>query len=171
MMLHCTLVPAPGSALPSGPLELAIEMPAACPGAELQAAISRRYGTGELTVDRVPVAAFTVGEGPSRRRRRPGGRRRSGGRRRASRHPGCGSPCTRRAQRAGRRPGRPAAARTVPDRTQRHRNRRSGCRVVPRTCAAGRLRLRRHRCSISEVPTGSASTENECMRRPSRPTP
>ncbi|BCW67729.1 hypothetical protein NicSoilB4_24920 [Arthrobacter sp. NicSoilB4] len=64
MMLHCTLVPAPGSALPSGPLELAIELPDTCPGAELQLAISRRYGTGELTVDRLPVSAFTVGEGP-----------------------------------------------------------------------------------------------------------
>ena len=65
MMLHCTLVAAPGSALryrtrwswPSS-------CPKACPGAELQAAISRRYGTGELTVDRVPVA------GLHRRRRR-----------------------------------------------------------------------------------------------------
>ncbi|MET1153605.1 hypothetical protein, partial [Arthrobacter sp.] len=63
MMLHCTLVPAPGSALQSGPLELAIDVPAACPGADLQSAIARRYGTGELTVDRVPVSAFTVGEG------------------------------------------------------------------------------------------------------------
>ena len=64
MMLHCSLVPAPGSALPSGLLELAIEVSPACPGAELQSAISRRYRTGELTVGRVPVAAFTVGEGP-----------------------------------------------------------------------------------------------------------
>lgn len=64
MMLHCTLVPAPGSALTSGPVELAIEVPARCPGAELQAAISRCYGTRELTVDRVPVAALKVGEGP-----------------------------------------------------------------------------------------------------------
>ena len=64
MMLHCTLVAAPGSALLSGPLELAIEMPAACPGAELEAAISRRYGTKKLTVERVPVSAFAVGERP-----------------------------------------------------------------------------------------------------------
>lgn len=64
MMLHCSLVPAPGSALPFGLLELAIEVSPACPGAELQSAISRRYRTGELTVGRVPVAAFTVGEGP-----------------------------------------------------------------------------------------------------------
>ena len=64
MMLHCTLVAAPGSALPSWPVELAIELPESCPGAELQSAISRRYGTGELTVGRVPVAALNVGEGP-----------------------------------------------------------------------------------------------------------
>ncbi|MET1156822.1 FHA domain-containing protein, partial [Arthrobacter sp.] len=64
MLLHCTLVPAPGSALPSVPVELAIEMPSTCSGADLQAAISRRYGTGELTVDRIPVSACIVGEGP-----------------------------------------------------------------------------------------------------------
>ena len=64
MMLHCTLVAAPGSVLRSGPVELAIELPAGCPGADLQAAISRRYGTGALSVGRVPVAALTVGEGP-----------------------------------------------------------------------------------------------------------
>lgn len=64
MMLHCTLVAAPGSALRSVPVELAIELPAGCPGADLQAAISRRYGTGALSVGRVPVAALTVGEDP-----------------------------------------------------------------------------------------------------------
>ncbi|HSN36279.1 MAG TPA: FtsK/SpoIIIE domain-containing protein [Arthrobacter sp.] len=64
MMLHCTLVPAPGSAVTSGPVELSIEVPVTCPGAELQAAISRRYGTGDLSVARVPVAALEVGEGP-----------------------------------------------------------------------------------------------------------
>ena len=64
MMLHCTLVAAPGSALRSTPVELAIELPAGCSGAELQAAISRRYGTGTLSVGRVPVAALNVGEGP-----------------------------------------------------------------------------------------------------------
>ena len=64
MMLHCTLVAAPGSALRAGPVELAIELPAGCPGTGLQAAISRRYGTGALSVGRVPVAALTVGEFP-----------------------------------------------------------------------------------------------------------
>ena len=64
MMLHCTLVAAPGSALRSGPVELAVELPDSCPGADLQAAISRRYGTGTLSVGRVPVAVLNVGEGP-----------------------------------------------------------------------------------------------------------
>ena len=64
MMLHCTLVPAPGSALSSGPVELSIEVPATCPGAELEAAISRRYGTGKLSVDGVRAAALNVGDGP-----------------------------------------------------------------------------------------------------------
>ncbi|HEX9087936.1 MAG TPA: FtsK/SpoIIIE domain-containing protein, partial [Arthrobacter sp.] len=64
MMLHCTLVPAPGSALKCGPRELAIDVTAGCPGAVLQEAVSRRYGTGALTVDRVPVAALSVGQGP-----------------------------------------------------------------------------------------------------------
>ena len=64
MMLHCTLVAAPGSALRSGPVELSIELPDGCPGADLQTAISGRYGTGALSVGRVPVAALQVGEGP-----------------------------------------------------------------------------------------------------------
>ncbi|KUM38393.1 FtsK/SpoIIIE domain-containing protein [Arthrobacter sp. EPSL27] len=64
MMLHCTLVAAPGSGLTAGPLELAVDVPARCTGAELQQALSLRYGTGELTVDRIPLAALTVGEAP-----------------------------------------------------------------------------------------------------------
>ena len=64
MMLHCTLVAAPGSALRSGPVELAVELPDSCPGADLQAAISRRFGTGTLSVGRLPVAGLHVGEGP-----------------------------------------------------------------------------------------------------------
>lgn len=64
MMLHCTLVPAPGSALAGEPIELAIDAPADCAGVELQAAVSRRYGTGELSLQGVPVAAMTVGEAP-----------------------------------------------------------------------------------------------------------
>ena len=64
MMLHCTLVAAPGSVHRSGPVELAIELPAGCPGTDLQAAISRRYGTGTLSVGLVPVATLTVGQAP-----------------------------------------------------------------------------------------------------------
>lgn len=64
MILHCTLVAAPGSDLTAGPLELAVDVLEPCPGAELQRALSRRYGTGELTVDRIPVSALTVGEAP-----------------------------------------------------------------------------------------------------------
>lgn len=64
MMLHCTLVAAPGSALRSGPVELAIDVTAGCPGTDLEAAVSRRYGTGTLSVGRWLVAGLTVGEAP-----------------------------------------------------------------------------------------------------------
>jgi S-DNA-T family DNA segregation ATPase FtsK/SpoIIIE len=64
MMLHCTLVAAPGSALAGEPIELAVEVPPDCAGVELQAAVSRRYGTGELSLQGAPVAAMTVGEAP-----------------------------------------------------------------------------------------------------------
>jgi S-DNA-T family DNA segregation ATPase FtsK/SpoIIIE len=64
MMLHCTLVAAPGSALAGEPVELAVEVPPDCAGLELQAALSRRYGTGGLSLHGAPVAAMTVGEAP-----------------------------------------------------------------------------------------------------------
>jgi S-DNA-T family DNA segregation ATPase FtsK/SpoIIIE len=64
MMLHCTLVPAPGSALAGEPVELAVAVPADCAGLHLQEAVSRRYGTGELSVDGCPLAALTVGTAP-----------------------------------------------------------------------------------------------------------
>ncbi|MDQ0849535.1 S-DNA-T family DNA segregation ATPase FtsK/SpoIIIE [Arthrobacter sp. B3I9] len=64
-MLHCTLVPAPGSRLP-GPIELAVEAPPECSGADFQRAISRRYGTGDLTVNGSPVRAQRVGDPPLR---------------------------------------------------------------------------------------------------------
>lgn len=63
-MFHCTLVPAPGSALTGEPVELAIAVPAECGGLALQEAVSRRYGTGELSVDGRPLAALTVGTAP-----------------------------------------------------------------------------------------------------------
>lgn len=65
MLLHCTLVSAPGSAaLSRQPVELAVELPAGCPGADLQAAVSRRYGTGGLFVQGAPLAGLTVGVAP-----------------------------------------------------------------------------------------------------------
>ena len=87
MIFHCTLMPdvrmqrplvpgtvMPGTAMPStvvpsptpdGPLvELAVEVPDPCPGADLEAAIARRYGTGGLFVRGAPVAAMTVGAAP-----------------------------------------------------------------------------------------------------------
>lgn len=65
MLLHCTLVSAPGSsALSREPVELSVAIPSGCPGADLQAAVSRRYGTGGLFVQGVAVAALTVGVAP-----------------------------------------------------------------------------------------------------------
>ncbi len=63
-MLHCTLVPAPGSGLAAVPVELAIAAPADCSGLQLQEAVSRRYGTGELSVDGCRLAALTPGKAP-----------------------------------------------------------------------------------------------------------
>jgi S-DNA-T family DNA segregation ATPase FtsK/SpoIIIE len=84
MIFHCTLVP--GTSLqgtltqgthgsgstpdgsgstPDGHLiELAVDVPAPCTGADLEAAIALRHGTGELFVRGAPVAAMTVGVAP-----------------------------------------------------------------------------------------------------------
>lgn len=64
MILHCTLVPAPGSPLPPGPVELALEVPEGCSGARIQQAVSSRYGTGELSVNGSAVRALRVGDPP-----------------------------------------------------------------------------------------------------------
>ncbi len=72
MIYHCTLVPsslmqsAPAAgSTPDGQLiELSVEVPDPCPGADLEAAVARRYGTGELSVRGAPVAAMTVGVPP-----------------------------------------------------------------------------------------------------------
>ncbi|MCB5273847.1 ESX-1 secretion system protein EccCa1 [Arthrobacter sp. SO5] len=64
MMLHCTLVAAPGSSLATGPLELAVQLPASCPGLALETAVALRYGTGTLTVDGAPLVTLTAGEPP-----------------------------------------------------------------------------------------------------------
>ncbi|WP_354184936.1 FtsK/SpoIIIE domain-containing protein [Arthrobacter sp. UYCu712] len=65
-MFHCTLVPAPGSTLTGGAVELAVEVAGGCSGAELEAAISRRCGTGPLSADGVPVRSLRVGDPPLR---------------------------------------------------------------------------------------------------------
>ncbi|MGO4803631.1 FtsK/SpoIIIE domain-containing protein [Arthrobacter sp. 2MCAF15] len=82
MIFHCTLVPrtlVPCGLTPSVPtpptptsgstpdgqlIELAIQVPDRCPGADLEAAIARRYGTGGLSVRGAPVAAMSVGVPP-----------------------------------------------------------------------------------------------------------
>ncbi|SDL89247.1 DNA segregation ATPase FtsK/SpoIIIE, S-DNA-T family [Arthrobacter sp. ov407] len=77
MIFHCTLVPStlvPSTLMQSTPIsgsrpdgqliELSVEVPEPCPGADLEAAIARRYGTGGLSVRGVPLAAMTVGVPP-----------------------------------------------------------------------------------------------------------
>jgi len=72
MIYHCTLAPsslmqrAPAAGTtPDGQLiELSVEVPDPCPGADLEAAVARRYGTGELSVRGAPIAAMTVGVPP-----------------------------------------------------------------------------------------------------------
>ncbi len=65
-MFHFTLVPAPGSTLTGGAVELAVDVPGGCSGAELEEAISRRCGTGALSADGVPVRSLRVGDPPLR---------------------------------------------------------------------------------------------------------
>ncbi|SDK77500.1 FtsK/SpoIIIE domain-containing protein [Arthrobacter sp. ok362] len=82
MIFHCTLAPrtlAPSTLVPSTLMqstptsgstpdvqliELSVEVPEPCPGADLESAIARRYGTGGLSVRGVPLAAMIVGEPP-----------------------------------------------------------------------------------------------------------
>ena len=82
MIFHCTLAlctrlpgtdwqdaplqrgPRSGSTPEGQLIELSVEVPDPCPGADLEAAIARRYGTGELSVRGAPVAAMTVGAPP-----------------------------------------------------------------------------------------------------------
>ena len=72
MIFHCTLVAGtlgqstcgPGSTPGGRLIELAAEVPDACPGADLEAAIARCYGTGHLFVRGSRVAAMTVGTAP-----------------------------------------------------------------------------------------------------------
>ncbi|MGO4120304.1 FtsK/SpoIIIE domain-containing protein [Arthrobacter sp. YAF16] len=64
MLLQCTLVRGPVAAQPGMPVELSIELPAGCPGAELESALARKYGTVRLTVDGSPLDALTAGNAP-----------------------------------------------------------------------------------------------------------
>ncbi|KRE79893.1 hypothetical protein ASG71_07595 [Arthrobacter sp. Soil763] len=64
MLLHCTLVRGPAAALPGPVEELSIDLPAGCPGADLEEALARQFGTGVLSVAGVPVRALTAGERP-----------------------------------------------------------------------------------------------------------
>ncbi|MEO5781286.1 MAG: FtsK/SpoIIIE domain-containing protein [Arthrobacter oryzae] len=63
-MLHCTLVPAPGSRLAHEPVELAIDAPPGLAGRHLQAALTRRYGTGGLFIQGLRLTSLVVGERP-----------------------------------------------------------------------------------------------------------
>ncbi|QDW30288.1 FHA domain-containing protein [Arthrobacter sp. KBS0702] len=63
MLLHCTLVGQPGSAV-AGPVELSIAAPSGCPGAVIQDAVSRKFGTARLSVAGVPLAALSAGAAP-----------------------------------------------------------------------------------------------------------
>jgi S-DNA-T family DNA segregation ATPase FtsK/SpoIIIE len=64
MPLECTLVRGPGSRLHSPPIELTVEAPAQATGVDLESAIADAFGTGELSVDGLRLAALTLGEPP-----------------------------------------------------------------------------------------------------------
>ncbi|QDG67613.1 FHA domain-containing protein [Pseudarthrobacter sp. NIBRBAC000502772] len=64
MPLHCTLVRSPGAALQEPPVELTIEGPHGAAGAELQAALTARFGTGMVSIDSQHVADLTLGKPP-----------------------------------------------------------------------------------------------------------
>ncbi|QNE15175.1 FtsK/SpoIIIE domain-containing protein [Pseudarthrobacter sp. NBSH8] len=64
MPLECTLVRSPGSGLVRTPLELTVDASIGTCGADLQAELGARFGTGALSVDGVMLASLTVGEPP-----------------------------------------------------------------------------------------------------------
>ncbi|MFE5839741.1 FtsK/SpoIIIE domain-containing protein [Arthrobacter sp. NPDC056493] len=69
MQLQCTLVRAPGAASagsgsPAGPVELTVAAPDGCPGADLEAELSRSFRTRGLTVAGLPLRALTLGRAP-----------------------------------------------------------------------------------------------------------
>lgn len=69
MQLECTLVRGPGavsagSGSPAGPLELTVAAPDGCPGADLEAELSRSFLTRRLTVAGLPLRGLTLGRPP-----------------------------------------------------------------------------------------------------------
>ena len=64
MPLHCTLVRSPGAALQEPPVELTIEGPFGATGAELQATLMEKFGTGIVSVDSQHVTELTLGQPP-----------------------------------------------------------------------------------------------------------
>jgi S-DNA-T family DNA segregation ATPase FtsK/SpoIIIE len=69
VQLQCTLVRAPGpvfagSACPAGPVELTVAAPEGCPGADLEAELSRRFQTRGLTVAGLPLCGLSLGRAP-----------------------------------------------------------------------------------------------------------
>ncbi|WP_457962917.1 FHA domain-containing protein [Arthrobacter sp. D1-29] len=64
MRFHCTLAGSPGSVLHGPPYELTIEAPAGTTGAELEARIADRFGTGQLVVEGVGIGLMTLGKPP-----------------------------------------------------------------------------------------------------------
>lgn len=64
MTLHCTLVRGPGAVRSDAAVELTVRVRPGCPGAELDRAVARAFGTRELTVNGLPLGTMTVGEVP-----------------------------------------------------------------------------------------------------------
>lgn len=64
MTLHCTLVRGPGAERSDAAVELTVRVRPGCPGAELDRAVARAFGTRDLTVNGVPLDTMTVGEIP-----------------------------------------------------------------------------------------------------------
>ncbi|MET3933348.1 FtsK/SpoIIIE domain-containing protein [Arthrobacter sp. OAP107] len=69
MELQCTLVRGPGavsaaSGSPAGPVELTVAAPDGCPGADLEAELSRSFLTRRLAVAGLPLRGLTLGRPP-----------------------------------------------------------------------------------------------------------
>ena len=64
MPLHCTLVRSPGAARQDAPVELTIEGPLGAAGAEVQAALTAKFGAGTVSVNGRHVSELTLGQPP-----------------------------------------------------------------------------------------------------------